>query len=180
MTLRLVNFPLYWILASIDMAQTSDESLRFVRPGWRSLHRVARRSVAREEDMRDLVQETLPRAWRNFSPTDTRNYNQAWLHVIMRSAATDWQPAANRRVRLVPTEGAELTEHRPNGTIDMPLRDRDAGDKGHEHRCQPDRDRRPQQIHLSCLPNGPFAREAYLIRPTAKATVSPAVAFQVA
>ncbi len=95
------------------MMQTSDEFLRFVRPQWTSLHRVARRYVAGEEDVRDLVQETLLRAWRSFSPTDTRTYNRAWLYVIMRSAATDWQRAASRRVRLVPTTDAELTELAP-------------------------------------------------------------------
>lgn len=74
---------------------------------------MARRYAAGEEDARDLVQETMLRAWRSFSPTDDRTYSRAWLFVIMRSAATDWHRSAARRIRLVPAADAELTELAP-------------------------------------------------------------------
>lgn len=91
------------------MSETADSFLRFVRPVQRRLHLVARRYAAREEDARDLVQETLLRAWRGFSPTQERAYRPAWLFVIMRNVALDWQRMARSRVKLVPTTEAELT-----------------------------------------------------------------------
>ncbi len=85
----------------------------FVRPHWRRLHLVARRYAAGEEDARDLVQETLMRAWRGFSPTEERTYRLAWLFVIMRNIATEWHRAASRRVRLVSSCDNELTDLAP-------------------------------------------------------------------
>ena len=95
------------------MGRPSEEFLRYVRPQWRGLHVVARRYVAGEEDARDLVQETLLRAWKSFAPTQERTYNRAWLFVIMRSAVIDWQRTSARRVKLVPASDAELTELAP-------------------------------------------------------------------
>ena len=93
--------------------EATDEFLRFVRPQWKRMHHVARRYTAGEEDARDLVQETLLRAWRSFSPSQERSYSQAWLFVIMRSAAVDWQRTAKRRIKLVLTSDSELTELAP-------------------------------------------------------------------
>jgi RNA polymerase sigma-70 factor (ECF subfamily) len=95
------------------MEAAAEEFLRHVRPQWKRLHRVARRYAARAEDAGDLVQETLLRAWRSFSPTQERIYSSAWLFVIMRSAAVDWQRTARRRVKLVLASDSELTDLAP-------------------------------------------------------------------
>lgn len=78
-----------------------------------SLHWVARRYVSGSADAGDLVQETLLRAWRSFSPASGRTFGRAWLFVIMRSTAADWHRLASRRIRLVPATNAELTELAP-------------------------------------------------------------------
>lgn len=95
------------------MEAPAEEFLRFIRPQWTGLHRVALRYVVRDEDARDLVQETLLRAWRSFSPADQRTYSRAWLFVIMRSAVVDWQRTAARRINMVPAPEGELTELAP-------------------------------------------------------------------
>ncbi len=53
------------------------------------------------------------RAWRNYAPDDQRSYSRSWLYVILRSAVIDWDRAARRRIRLVPTPDGELTELAP-------------------------------------------------------------------
>ena len=95
------------------MTSTREEFLRFVRPQWSSMHRVARRYTVSVEDAHDLVQETMLRAWRNFSPDQERVYRRAWLFTIMRSAVIDWQRTAQRRIRLVVATDPELTELAP-------------------------------------------------------------------
>ncbi len=95
------------------MARGSQEFLRHVQPQWQRLHQVARRYVASGEDARDLVQETLLKAWRGFSPGQERTYSRAWLFVIMRNAVVDWQRTARRRINLVPSPDSELTELAP-------------------------------------------------------------------
>lgn len=95
------------------MNTAAEEFLRFVRPHWRGMHQVARRYVAGSEDVRDLVQETLLRAWRSFAPGGDRSYGRAWLYVIMRSAVVDRQRTAGRRIKLVPVADSELTELAP-------------------------------------------------------------------
>lgn len=100
------------------MEATSQEFLRYVRPQWRRLHLVARRYVASEVDAQDLVQETLLRAWRNYSPTQERTYSPAWLFTIMRSAVVDWQRERQRRINLVPAPDSELTELAPDDLAD--------------------------------------------------------------
>ncbi len=77
------------------------------------MHHIARRYAANAEDARDLVQETLVRAWRSFSPAEERIYNRAWLFVIMRSVVVDWQRTARRRIKLVLAPESELTELAP-------------------------------------------------------------------
>lgn len=84
--------------------------LRFIGPHWKPMHVVARRYASCGDAARDLVQETLLRAWRSFSPADGRDYGRAWLYVIMRSAAADWSRSAGRRIGMVPASHAELTE----------------------------------------------------------------------
>lgn len=93
--------------------EASEEFLRLVRPHWASLHHVARRYVPTTDDARDLVQETLLRAWRSFLPAENRVYGRAWLFVIMRSAVVDWHRTTKRRITLVPAAEAELTDLAP-------------------------------------------------------------------
>ena len=100
------------------MTSNVDEFLRVIRPHWKSLHLVARRYGARGEDARDLVQESLLRAWRNFSPTEERTYRKAWLFVILRNVAVDWHRTATRRIVLEPVTHAELTELVPTEPAD--------------------------------------------------------------
>lgn len=88
----------------------AQEFARFVQPHWQRLHLVARRYGAREHDAQDLVQETLLRAWRNFALTHERSYGRAWLFVIMRNVACEWRRTAQRRIRLAPDIGSDLTE----------------------------------------------------------------------
>lgn len=81
-----------------------------IRPHWRSLHAAARRYVHDRQQAEDLVQETLMRAWRNFSATEERAYRKAWLFVILRNIVFEWQRASASRVRLKIVDNAELTE----------------------------------------------------------------------
>lgn len=92
------------------MKKLAQTFARFVQPHWQRLRFVARRYVAHEHDAQDLVQETLLRAWRNFTPTHERSYGRAWLFVIMRNVANEWQRTGRRRIRLVPDTGSDLTE----------------------------------------------------------------------
>jgi RNA polymerase sigma-70 factor (ECF subfamily) len=87
--------------------------LRLVRPSWERLHLVAGRYASGSDDARDLVQEALLRAWRNFSPGEERTYGRAWLFVILRNVAAEWRRTARRRIRLSPQSDAELTEMVP-------------------------------------------------------------------
>lgn len=92
------------------MGETTARFLEYVNPSLRRLALVARQYAGIEEDRRDLVQETLLRAWKGYSPTEERTYSRAWLFVIMRNVVLDWQRAANRRIKLVPTSDSELTD----------------------------------------------------------------------
>ena len=82
----------------------------YVRPVWGKLHAVARRYVPPGEEASDLVQETLVRAWRSFAADEQTVHHRAWLFVIMRHIAIDWQRSANRRVTLELDCEAHLTE----------------------------------------------------------------------
>lgn len=95
------------------MESSGEVFLRYIRPHWQRLHFVAQRYAAREEDARDLVQETLLKAWRGFSPTQDRTYRGAWLFVILRHVAFDWQRTAGRRIKLTFVPDSELTEIAP-------------------------------------------------------------------
>lgn len=92
------------------MTETEAAFLRLVRPCWRRLHLAARHYAARAEDARDLVQETLVRAWAAYGPVEERSYREGWLFVIQRRVAAEWARTASRRVALVPVEHSELTE----------------------------------------------------------------------
>lgn len=96
------------------MGESAETFVRYVQPYWRRLHCVARRYVGRGGDARDLVQETLLRAWRGFSPTQERAYQRAWLFVILRNVAIEWHRSSLRRVTLIPMSPAELTEIAPS------------------------------------------------------------------
>lgn len=91
------------------MDEAVHEYLNYARPHWRRLHLVARQYVA-SADAPDLVQETLLRAWRNFSPGQDRIYHRAWLLAILRNVVLEWQRTARRRVRLTVLPDADLTE----------------------------------------------------------------------
>ena len=92
------------------MSETETAFLRLVRPCWRRLQVVARRYAAGADDARDLVQETLLRAWKAYSPSEDCSYREGWLFVIQRRVAAEWARHASRRVTLAPVEHEELTE----------------------------------------------------------------------
>lgn len=84
--------------------------MRLVRPCRRRLHLVARHYVHSAENARELVQETLLRAWAAYNPGEDRSYREGWLFVIQRRVAAEWARHAHRRVTLEPVEHDELTE----------------------------------------------------------------------
>jgi len=96
------------------MDPTAEMFLRFVQPHYQRLHRVSRQYVMSEEDARDLVQETLLRAWGVFQPTEEKTYRRAWLFKIMRHIACDWWRLQQRRVRLTHVPDEELTQLAPS------------------------------------------------------------------
>jgi RNA polymerase sigma-70 factor (ECF subfamily) len=71
---------------------------------------VARTYVRSAENARDLVQETLLRAWAAYNPGEDRSYREGWLFVIQRRVAAEWIRHAHRGVTLEPGEHDELTE----------------------------------------------------------------------
>ena len=95
------------------MEASAEVFLRYVQPYWQRLHLVAWQYAAQRDDAHDLVQETLLHAWRGFSPTGDRTYQGAWLFVIMRNVALDWQRTASRRIKIVLVSDAELTDIAP-------------------------------------------------------------------
>lgn len=92
------------------MDEAASEFLRQVRPLWGRLQAVAGKYCARGEDSADLVQETLLRAWRAYSPIEGPAHPRAWLFAIMRNIVIDWHRAASRQVTIAPTDYEELTE----------------------------------------------------------------------
>lgn len=92
------------------MTETEAAFLRLVRPCWRRLQLVARHYAASAEDARDLVQETLLRAWGAYNPNGDRSYREGWLFVIQRRVAAEWARTAGRRVKLILVEHDELTD----------------------------------------------------------------------
>ncbi len=100
------------------MSETEEAFSRFALPYWRRLNLVARRYAKSQEDAQDLVQETLMRAWANYSPSDERTYRAGWLFVILRRIAAEWARTAGRRIKLVPVDHDELTELLPRELSD--------------------------------------------------------------
>jgi len=92
------------------MSEAEAAFLRLVRPCWRRLHLVARHYVRSAEDARDLVQETLLRAFAAYNPSQDRSYREGWLFVIQRRVAAEWVRTSRRRVALEPVDHDELTE----------------------------------------------------------------------
>ncbi len=92
------------------MGESKRAFLAHVQPLSRKLDLVARQYAGTGPDACDLVQETLLRGWRSFSPDDERTYSRAWLFVIMRNIAYEWRRVAGRRIRLVPLPESELTD----------------------------------------------------------------------
>ncbi len=92
------------------MSGVESDFMRLVRPCWRRLHLVARHYAGSAESARDLVQETLVRAWAAYEPGEDRSYREGWLFVIQRRVAAEWARYASRRITLVPVEHEELTE----------------------------------------------------------------------
>lgn len=82
----------------------------FVTSHLQRLSALARQYAQTPADAVDLVQETLLRAWRDFSPAQEAAYRRGWLVVILRNIAVDWSRAERRRIRVVPLDEAELTE----------------------------------------------------------------------
>jgi len=102
------------------MDWAAGEFLRQSRPFWGRLQAVARKYCARHEDAADLVQETLLRGWRSYSPEAAPTHPRAWLVAIMRNIVIDWHRASVRQVTVVPADHAELTEIAATG-LDEPL-----------------------------------------------------------
>src|SRR3990172_1642955 len=92
------------------MASHAELFLAYVRPHWRRLHQIAGRYAASGHEANDLVQETLLRAWRSFSPVDGGTYERGWLFVILRNVAAEWRRTRKRRIRLVSAANHELTD----------------------------------------------------------------------
>ncbi len=91
------------------MSETAAMFVGYVRPQWTRLQTVARQYVANQHEASDLVQETLLRAWRHFSSTHQKAPSAAWLFVIMRNVALDWQDSARRRLKLTLLPISQLT-----------------------------------------------------------------------
>ncbi len=96
------------------METSAEVFLRYIQPLWGRLYLVARRYYGHGDDARDLVQETLLRAWRGFSRTEERTYRGAWLFVIMRNVVLDWQRTAGRKINLILVPDSDLTEIAPS------------------------------------------------------------------
>lgn len=92
------------------MQGPADIFMHYIQPHWKGLHVVARQYAKSEEDASDLVQETLLRAWKNFSLAGEKEYRRAWLFTIMRNVAVDWQRMTKRRIKLHLLPHSELTE----------------------------------------------------------------------
>lgn len=92
------------------MPPDPDLFLHFVEPHLKRLHGVARHYGRRLLDARDLVQETMLRAWRGFSQADGRTYRTAWLFVILRNVAIEWSRSPSSRIQEIPLPVTELTE----------------------------------------------------------------------
>lgn len=92
------------------MTPLADTFMAFVSPHAQRLYALARQYGRTPEDAADLLQETLLRAWRSFSPTQEAAYRRAWLVVILRNIAAEWHRTARRRIRLVQAAETELTE----------------------------------------------------------------------
>ncbi len=97
-------------IRKLRMESQTDIFTQYIRPHWKALHIVARQYVTSEADASDLVQETLLKAWKSFSSTEEKEYSRAWLFVIMRNAALDWQKMNKRRIKLFLVPHSELTE----------------------------------------------------------------------
>ncbi|HDY88748.1 MAG TPA: sigma-70 family RNA polymerase sigma factor, partial [bacterium] len=82
------------------MKNQTDIFMQYIQSHWKVLHIVARQYAVSETDASDLVQETLLKAWKSFSSTEEREYRRAWLFVIMRNVALDWQKMNKRRIKL--------------------------------------------------------------------------------
>jgi RNA polymerase sigma-70 factor (ECF subfamily) len=81
-----------------------------VEPLLQRLHAVACHHARSQADARDLVQETMLRAWRGFSKADGRTHRAAWLFVILRNVAIDWRREAAFRLQQIPLPVSEITE----------------------------------------------------------------------
>ncbi len=92
------------------MSEPEKMFVGYVRPLWVRLNVVARQYVANQNEAPDLVQETLLRAWRHFSSAEQTAFPAAWLFVILRNTALDWQESANRRLKLTLLPVSQLTE----------------------------------------------------------------------
>ncbi|MBW8000447.1 MAG: sigma-70 family RNA polymerase sigma factor [Planctomycetes bacterium] len=92
------------------MKNQTDLFMQYIRRHWKVLHIVACQYAVSRADASDLVQETLLKAWKSFSSTEEREYRRAWLFVIMRNIAIDWQKRDKHRIKLSLVAHSELTE----------------------------------------------------------------------
>ena len=92
------------------MSDTQKLFFCFIQPHLRALRTAARQYAALDQDVNDLVQETLLRAWRNYSPTKESDYRPSWLFVIMRNISLEWHRTATRRIKIKYVPDEHLTE----------------------------------------------------------------------
>jgi len=79
------------------------------------LYAFALRYVDDRDQARDIVQETLLRAWRHLDQLDpARQDPRAYLFTVARNLVTDQWRAAQRRPRLVHDDAAMAAEHAPD------------------------------------------------------------------
>ncbi len=94
----------------LRMESKTDRFMQYIQPHWRVLHIVARQYAVSQADSSDLVQETLLKAWKSFSSAEEKEYRRAWLFVIMRNVALDWQKMSKHRIKFSFVPHSELTE----------------------------------------------------------------------
>jgi len=92
------------------MQKQADLFWCYVHPHIRKLMGISRHYTLSEGDAEDLVQETLLRAWKDFSSPVHRDYRPGWLFVILRHVAVDWARGRSRRIRSLTEIQAEFTE----------------------------------------------------------------------
>src|SRR6201988_5318687 len=80
--------------------------LRWERP----IYALAYRTIGREEDARDIVQETFLRAFRALPGFKGQAKFSSWLYRIALNLCRDWMRRQRRTPTVSPPEGVDLIE----------------------------------------------------------------------